>query len=205
MLAPPIDQFVSRDALIEHVRAFGAANGYGVKIARSKLNKVYIGCDRGGNYRKRSDINGETSRYNTSSRLIGCPFSVCGTKGKDDQWTLLVCNPNHNHEASRDNSAHPSLRRLNEHAQGQVMKMSKAGVRPREILSSLRQSDPSTLATSQDIYSVCKRIRLENLRGRTPLQALVEELKKVHLNTTINAILMAILRTFFFLTTSPSS
>ncbi|KAH6598344.1 hypothetical protein BASA61_002881, partial [Batrachochytrium salamandrivorans] len=39
MLAPPIDQFVSRDALIEHVRTFGAANGYGVKIARSKLNK----------------------------------------------------------------------------------------------------------------------------------------------------------------------
>ncbi|KAH6565332.1 hypothetical protein BASA60_009952 [Batrachochytrium salamandrivorans] len=164
MLAPPIGQFVSRDALIEHVRTFGAANGYGVKIARSKLNKVYIGCDRGGNYRKRSDINGETSRYNTSSRLIGCPFSVCGTKDKDDQWTLLVCNPNHNHETSRDNSAHPSLRRLNEHAQGQVMEMSKAGVRPREILSSLRQSDPSTLATSQDIYSVCKRIRLENLR-----------------------------------------
>ncbi|KAH6574269.1 hypothetical protein BASA62_002532 [Batrachochytrium salamandrivorans] len=156
MLAPPIGQFVSRDALIEHVRAFGAANGYGVKIARSKLNKVYIGCDRGGNYRKRSDINGETSRYNTSSRLIGCPFSVCGTKDKDDQWTLLVCNPNHNHEASRDNSAHPSLRRLNEHAQGQVMEMSKAGVRPREILSSLRQSDPSILAISQDIYSVCR-------------------------------------------------
>ncbi|KAH6566714.1 hypothetical protein BASA62_006551 [Batrachochytrium salamandrivorans] len=71
MLAPPIDQFVSRDALIEHVRTFGAANGYGVKIARSKLNK------------------------------------------------------------------------------GQVMEMSTAGVRPREILSSLRQSDPSTLATSQ--------------------------------------------------------
>ncbi|KAH9266102.1 hypothetical protein BASA84_001273 [Batrachochytrium salamandrivorans] len=205
MLAPPIGQFVSRDSLIEHVRTFGAANGYGVKIARSKLNKVYIGCDRGGNYRKRSDITGETSRYNTSSRLIGCPFSVCGTKGKDDQWTLLVCNPNHNHEASRDNSAHPSLRRLNEHAQGQVMEMSKAGVRPREILSSLRQSDPSILAISQDIYSVCKRIRLENLRGRTPLQALVEELKEGPFEHDYQCDTDGHITHLFFLTTSPSS
>ncbi|KAI9907480.1 hypothetical protein PsorP6_003609 [Peronosclerospora sorghi] len=58
-------QFPSRDALIEHVRAHGAANGYGVSIARSKQHKVYLSCDRDRNYRNRLNLTDETRQKNT--------------------------------------------------------------------------------------------------------------------------------------------
>ncbi|CAG8784882.1 1647_t:CDS:1, partial [Gigaspora rosea] len=47
ILAPPIGEFSNHDELIKHVRTFGAKNGFGVSIARSKPNTVYLSCDRG--------------------------------------------------------------------------------------------------------------------------------------------------------------
>ncbi|KAM5575510.1 protein FAR1-RELATED SEQUENCE 5-like [Rosa sericea] len=54
--------------------------------------------------------------------------------------------------------------------------MSKAGVSPRQIMSSLRQSNPDLQAISKNIYNEKYRIMKENLAGRTVIQALLEEL-----------------------------
>ena len=179
MLSPPsVNQFPNRDSLIAYVRSFGASNGYGISIIRSKPRKVYLGCDRGGKYRNRLNLTDETRRKNTSSRLINCPFSVCGKEENDNVWTLSIRNPAHNHEPSESLPAHPSLRRLSKQAKERVKEMTKAGARPREILSSLRQNDPSISTISRDIYNLRKKIRLENLQGRTPTQALVKELEE---------------------------
>ncbi|CAG8696391.1 10298_t:CDS:2 [Cetraspora pellucida] len=176
MLAPPVDQFSSQDLLIKYVREFGAFNGYGVSITRSKPNKVYLGCDRGGSYRNRLNLTDETRKKKTSSRLINCPFSVCG-KEENGLWMLSIRNPNHNHGPLENIMAHPTLRRMNKQAQDQVKEMTRAGVCPREILSSLHQNDHSISVISWDIYNLCTKIRLENLQGRTPIQALLKELE----------------------------
>lgn len=179
MLAPPAGgQFQSRESLIEFVRTFGASNGYAISIARSKERKVYLCCDRSGKYRNRLNLTEETRRKNTSSRLIECPFSICGTKGFNNIWTLSIRDPTHCHGPSENIAAHPSLRRLDTQAQRQLSEMTRAGVRPREILSSLRQNNPLISTTSRDIYNIRTRLRQENLRGRTSIQALIEELKK---------------------------
>ncbi|CAG8734776.1 1564_t:CDS:2, partial [Racocetra fulgida] len=79
--APPlVGEFQDRDALVAYVQTFGAANGYGVSIARSKPNVVYLTCDRGGSYRNHLNLTDEIRRRSTSSRLIGCSFALCGTK-----------------------------------------------------------------------------------------------------------------------------
>ncbi|CAG8797699.1 10987_t:CDS:1, partial [Cetraspora pellucida] len=124
--APSIGQFSDRNSLINHVRTFGASNGYGVSIVRSKKNKVYLGYNWGGIYRNRLNLNDQTCQRNTSSRLIDCPFSVYGIKRNDNMWILTICNSEHNHEPSENISAHPSFRRPNEQAQGQIKEMSNA-------------------------------------------------------------------------------
>ncbi|KAI9916660.1 hypothetical protein PsorP6_017906 [Peronosclerospora sorghi] len=75
MAAPSGGQFPSRDALIEHVGAHGAANGYGVSIGRSKQHKVYLACDRGGNYRNRLNLTNETRQKNTTKEPT--TFGLC--------------------------------------------------------------------------------------------------------------------------------
>ncbi|CAG8802378.1 6852_t:CDS:2, partial [Cetraspora pellucida] len=55
-------QFSSHDLLIEYVHLFCGRNGYSISIARSKQNKVYLGCDREEEYRNRLNHTDETRK-----------------------------------------------------------------------------------------------------------------------------------------------
>ncbi|XP_030445922.2 protein FAR1-RELATED SEQUENCE 5-like [Syzygium oleosum] len=54
--------------------------------------------------------------------------------------------------------------------------MSKAGIPPRQILSSLRQSNPNVQAIAKTVYNMKAKFCREYLNGRTMIQALMDEL-----------------------------
>jgi len=166
LLPPPVGCFPTRSELIQHVRNFGAEQGYGISIARSKPNKVYLICDRGGPYRNRFNLTDETRISTTGLRLINCAFWAVGT-AIDGVWLLSIRNPAHNHERSHSVTAHPSLRRLDPETQQKTNEMTRAGVRPRVILSALRQNNPDIPPVVGDIYNQRKRSRREDLSDRT--------------------------------------
>jgi hypothetical protein len=56
--------------------------------------------------------------------------------------------------------------------------MSKSGIPPRQILSSLRQDNPKLSAISKTIYNAKEKIRKDNLQDRSVIQVLLEELGK---------------------------
>ena len=56
--------------------------------------------------------------------------------------------------------------------------MTVAGSRPQEILLTLHQNNASTLVINRDIYNIHKWLHQKNLAGHTPIQALIDELKK---------------------------
>ena len=159
-LSPPSPGiFESHEALINHAKMHAFSHGYAVSIKRSERNKfVYLRCDIGGNYNERTKVTDETRQRATSTRAIDCPFELYGKMMKDGQWRLTINNANHNHEASEDISGHPSSRRLNEADYQKVKEMSTAGVYPRKILSTLRQSNPDSLAVSKTIYNARHKI-----------------------------------------------
>ncbi|CAG8800462.1 5604_t:CDS:2, partial [Racocetra persica] len=174
---PSTSNFESHEALINHVQTYALRHGYAVSIKRSEREKfVYLQCDRGSYYINRLNLTDETHQRATSTRLIDCPFELYGKKMKDSQWHLTIKNKRHNHEASQDISGHLSSCRLNEEDQQRVREMSTAGVRPREILSTLRQDDLGKLAILKTIYNARDKIHRDNLQGRTPIQALLDEL-----------------------------
>jgi hypothetical protein len=54
--------------------------------------------------------------------------------------------------------------------------MSKAGVAPKNILTAIRQEDPSTYITSLDIWNERTVNLTKYLEGRSPIEALIDDL-----------------------------
>ncbi|KZV38039.1 methylmalonate-semialdehyde dehydrogenase [Dorcoceras hygrometricum] len=171
MLPPPPGSFIDREELIQHVGEFAISQGYVVTIKQSKKEKVVVlGCDRGGVYRDRrkliDEATGEHVRKRKSgSRLTNCPFELVGKK-EDGLWVLTVKNGSHNHEPMRNMSEHPSARRFNEKEVVLIKEMTESGLKPRQILKRLRQTNPELLSTPKHIYNVKAKLRQGNLTVR---------------------------------------
>ncbi|KAK6923858.1 Aldehyde dehydrogenase domain [Dillenia turbinata] len=163
MLPPPPGTFNDREDLIKHVREFAAKQGYVVTIKKSRKDRrVILGCDRGGVYRNRRKIEECKRKRKASSRLINCPFEAIGKK-EADKWELTIKNGEHNHEPLSDISEHPYSRRFSEEEVRQIKVMTEAGVKPRQVLKALKESNPELQSTPRHLYNLKAKIRQGNL------------------------------------------
>lgn len=103
-LAPPSSGvFATFKEAEEALQKHAISSGYGVNRQRSKNKEgeflgCYFKCSRSGEPRPSETQN--RKRNHTSTRCIGCPFSVhIGFKKSLDQWTLRVRDGRHNHGA----------------------------------------------------------------------------------------------------------
>nr|XP_011461515.1 PREDICTED: uncharacterized protein LOC105350628 [Fragaria vesca subsp. vesca] len=79
--------FNNRDDLLAAVHKTASMEGFVTVIRRSKLDKsVFVGCDRGGNYRDTRMVSLEKRKRKTSSRLINCPFEIVGRRKPEGFW-----------------------------------------------------------------------------------------------------------------------
>ncbi|KAL9394234.1 hypothetical protein Peur_013519 [Populus x canadensis] len=166
MLPPESGVFQDREELIKYVRDFGANQGYVVTIKKSRRDRrVILGCDRGGIYRNRRKIDESQRKRKACSRLINCPFEAIGKK-EDDMWVLNIKNGEHNHEPLKDMSEHPYSRRFSEEEVRQIRMMTEAGVKPRQVLKALKQSNPELQSTPRHLYNLKAKIRQGGLSDR---------------------------------------
>ncbi|XP_011005312.1 PREDICTED: methylmalonate-semialdehyde dehydrogenase [acylating], mitochondrial-like isoform X2 [Populus euphratica] len=167
MLPPESGVFQDREELIKYVRDFGANQGYVVTIKKSRRDRrVILGCDRGGMYRNRRKIDESQRKRKACSRLINCPFEAVGKK-EDDMWVLNIKNGEHNHEPLKDMSEHPYSRRFSEEEVRQIRMMTEAGVKPRQVLKALKQSNPELQSTPRHLYNLKAKIRQGGLSDRS--------------------------------------
>ncbi|CAG8747078.1 13358_t:CDS:1 [Cetraspora pellucida] len=182
MLPPSPEVHNSIDKLFQNAQRFANSQGYVLvkkrtrKDNRSKLKNMLIHCDRGGVYNNFSGFAEETHNRKTSTRLIDCSFELYATR-RNGLWHLEIRNATHNYGLSNDMSGHPIVHRLTEEQKESVAIMTTSSSRSREIISTLRQNDLSMLVISNDIYNMHAQLRQQNLAGRTPIQALVDELQ----------------------------
>ncbi|KAB2615708.1 protein FAR1-RELATED SEQUENCE 5-like [Pyrus ussuriensis x Pyrus communis] len=71
---------------------------------------------------------------------------------------------------------HLSCRHFSQEEILRIKEMSKAGIQPHQILSSLRQGNPHLQVVSRNIYNQISKIVKESLARRPVIQALLEEL-----------------------------
>jgi hypothetical protein len=185
------------DALFTH----GKEHGYCVRLKRAKPDgkdkvktKYCYVCDRYGV----SNPRGFGVRQ-TGSLATNCEFQVIIRKIENAGWELEVKNPLHNHGPSLYASIHQGHRRRDmkngllhpvsrsyyfqanfnfciDHID-RIRDQTKSGLNPKHIYASILENDSQTTLTQRDVYNQRLYHREEYLQGRTPLEALLEELK----------------------------
>ena len=162
-LAPmPPAEFPSRDELLTGCKDWAAGQGYAVVIARSRFNRLWLKCDRGGVYENRRNLTpGQRKRKRGDSRLLGCPFKMLATCKKDGVWRVETDVADHNHGPSDDLSAHPTLRRMKDEQMRKVHDMCDAGKSPAETLEELKAIWPDIKVLTRDIYNARKKYKME--------------------------------------------
>ncbi|KAJ9543670.1 hypothetical protein OSB04_023377 [Centaurea solstitialis] len=171
--------FKSHEDLIDWVKKLGRSLGYIIVIKRSKkkqgvMSKVILICDRGGKYRG----NGSSSR-NTGTKKMGCPFELAGKYSSlNGCWTLTVRCEKHNHEPAENMEGHPYAMRLTENEVRLVEDLSRKNVKPRDILSTLKEQNPDNVSTLRTIYNARQKFWATEHKGRTQMQVVMSFLQE---------------------------
>ena len=174
MEPPPESTYPDREALLSSVRQFALNHGYVVTIQRSVANRnVLLGCDLSGEYHDRIDAPEGSKRRKTSTRRVGCPFRLYGSRRVDGTWELKVKNPLYTHEAN-ELIAHPQARKLLPEQRAEVARLSGLNVKPQAIEALLRDRNSTALLTRRDIYNMRMAERTKQLEGRTLVQHLID-------------------------------
>lgn len=162
-LAPmPPSEFNSREELLAGCKDWAAHQGYAVVIARSRSNRLWLKCDRGGTYENRRNLTQERrKRKRGESRLLGCEFRMLANVKRDGVWKVETEVAEHNHGPSEDLSAHPTLRRMTDEQVSKVNEMYDNGRSPAETLEELRNLWPDIKVLTRDIYNARKKYKTQ--------------------------------------------
>lgn len=162
-LAPmPPSEFSSREELLSGCKDWAAHQGFAVVIARSRFNRLWLKCDRGGTYENRRNLTPEQrKRKRGESRLLGCQFKMLANVKREGIWRVETEVAEHNHGPSEDLSAHPTLRRMTDEQVNKVNEMCGAGRSPAETLEELRTLWPEIKVLTRDIYNARKKYKTQ--------------------------------------------
>ena len=162
MAGPPPGHFPSREDMLAFMKEWAEGQGYAIVIGRSRLNRLWLKCDRGGVYTDRHGLTPENrKRQRGETRLTDCPFKVLANVRKDGIWRCHTEMAEHNHGPSEDLSIHPSLRRMTDEQIQKVNEMTEAGNSPVETLEELQRLWPGIKVLRRDIYNARKKYKTE--------------------------------------------
>ena len=146
-----------------------------------RFGRVILTCEHYGVYRKgRKAVDGdndeETVKLDTQTKKDRCPFELSGRECPKGCWTVEVIEGVHNHTHPTKLIGHSFAGRLKPKELVDVESSTKAGSRPKDVLTKLRH-DVTTNVTSRDqIYAARARMRKNLMGDRTPTQYLLSEL-----------------------------
>jgi hypothetical protein len=104
-------------------------------------------------------------------------FKIFGKRLTENKWSVIEVHDVHNHEASSDISGRQSSRKLNDIQKTKVRELAAAGVRPTQILTTVKNDSPGCGASRKTLYNELFLARKEFLDGRRPVEALFDVLR----------------------------
>ncbi|KAK2369948.1 protein FAR1-RELATED SEQUENCE [Trifolium repens] len=166
--------FETRDALLKWVRDVAAGLKFAVVIVNSdygdgnRKQKLVLGCERGGTYKRASK---KIKFEETGTRKCGCPFKLRGYfHNTTKDWHLSVVNGVHNHEFDKELDGHLVQGRLKPEEMELVAEMTRNLVPPRNIMSTMKDRDPSNVTHKKMIYNARHRMRQKERGPRNEIQ-----------------------------------
>ncbi|KAH8959681.1 hypothetical protein BDL97_06G089500 [Sphagnum fallax] len=98
---------------------------------------------------------------------------------------LLHCGKfEHNHLPLTHEAAHPSHRKMTNDVKERVRTLSAIGVAPAQILTLIRSEPSGEHVIARDVYNLKRQHKIEQLDGRTPMEALLSSLIKLDVPNT---------------------
>ncbi|KAK8933214.1 hypothetical protein KSP39_PZI015478 [Platanthera zijinensis] len=172
--------FPTKESLLEWVRDVAKGLSFVVTIQRAdKIDgrpkpRVFMGCDRSGFARDNQQRKGYIKKNlrKTSSKRCECQFLLLGQRNAcGDEWKIDVKNGKHNHQFVHL-EAHSYATRLTEEEERIVEEMYGSGVKPRKILTSLKNRSSNNASIMRTIYNQKVKLQKRKLDGGTPIQFL---------------------------------
>ena len=83
--------FVSKEAVVEWIKATGRRSGMNLVVSRTDktvYDSVWIVCDRSGEYKPKSMVKGVIRMF-TSTKKMNCPFEIYAAKDRGTNvWVI---------------------------------------------------------------------------------------------------------------------
>jgi hypothetical protein len=175
--------FSTREELISYIKSYYLEkNVVTVLHKHSCSKKVTFKCYHGGKYERKDDLTETSRQRKTGTHLLGCPFRIKGSLSlKSKLWSVRIIEDIHNHECDPNGLAGISVaRRLKEPEKDIVRNMSAAGCNAAEIVSFIKSNSSNQYVTRQEIYNQQSLNRRAFLAGRSPIQALVDQVQALN-------------------------
>jgi len=166
-------EFTTRKELIEDLRNSYEQEGVVLTIKTSKEKRVLLKCDRGGEYVNVLNLTNETCQRETHTRRTSCDFEIVCSSVKG-VWAVCKISSNHNHELGGNFAGHAVKHRLSELEKAKVRTLGGQGLAPKDIICIVRKEFANSHSTAKEIYNELETARVEELRGRGPIETLVE-------------------------------
>ncbi|XP_038716013.1 uncharacterized protein LOC120009470 [Tripterygium wilfordii] len=162
-------EFHSKEDVVSYVRRCGRRHGVVVVVKRSDLSdqkrtpRILFGCERSGGYRAK----GVPKKRKSSTKKCQCLFSLKAqvTDASTGTWGLVVMNGKHNHDLVKAFEGHSYVGRLTVEEKDTVERLSRSGVKAREILNHLKLKDLANASTITTLYNARTALRLSETAG----------------------------------------
>jgi hypothetical protein len=119
------------------------------------------------------NLTNETRQRETHMRRTGCEFEIICSLVKG-VWTIRKISGSHNHELGGNLASHVVKRCLSELKKAKVRTFGGQGLAPKDILCILHKEFANIHSTAREMYNELVAARAEELKGRGPIEALVE-------------------------------
>jgi hypothetical protein len=115
----------------------------------------------------------ETRQRETHTRRTSCEFEIVCSSMKG-VWAVRKISGSHNHELGGNLAGHAMKHRLSELEKAKVRTLNGQSLAPKDILYILRKEFSNIHSTAREIYNKLVVARAEELKGRRPIEVLVE-------------------------------
>ncbi len=174
LLPPPSDLTAPSSALlISLIQAHAGQEGYAVVKRRSKQDKIWLRCTRGGKIR---EATGRKRKHGTSI-TNDCPFQcILKLDTREGTWHLRVKDGAHNHEPGlRVAHAPHRIAALTTQVEDKIISQTATRATPQDVLYDLQKDhEEDPIFNARDIYNAKAKIRRKKLGPLTPTQALLQ-------------------------------
>jgi len=147
--------------------------GVVLTIKTNKEKQVVMKCDWGGEYVNMLNLMDETRQRETHTRRTSCEFEIVCSSMKG-VWAVRKISGSHNHELGGNLAGHAMKHRLSELEKAKVRTLNGQSLAPKDILYILRKEFSNIHSTAREIYNKLVVARAEELKGRRPIEVLVE-------------------------------